>query len=120
MTDQPIPSVTEVDVERIARRDFPPDMIDEVLAVLLEYGTEAWEREVPRVRLAVLKLADGDLERLRFHMGVARLDYRDVLAPAEYPGYLRRVSPAGNLPETEIQRIIDGDWKQYQAWLKRS
>jgi hypothetical protein len=120
MTDQPIPTVTDADVDQVVRRDFPPYLVDEVLALLLEYGAQSWEREAPRVRLAVLKLSGGDPDSLSLHLAVARLDYRDVLAHAEYPGYFTHVSPGRSLPKTEIQRIIDEDWKQYQDWLKRS
>jgi hypothetical protein len=56
MTTQPTPDVTGVDVERVVRRDFPADRVAEVLVMLNEYGTEAWQREPHRVHLAVLKL----------------------------------------------------------------
>jgi len=54
---QPTPTVTAADVERIVRRDFPAERTAEVLAMLDEYGTEEWQRETHRVRLAALKLA---------------------------------------------------------------
>src|ERR1051326_3078754 len=116
MKAQPAPKVTSADVERIVRRDFPPDRIADVMAMLGEYGGESWQREVDRVRLAVLKLAAGSVERLRHEIEGAQRDYRDVLAPAEYPGFCQRVSRAGRLPPDEEQRIIEADWKQYQEW----
>jgi hypothetical protein len=42
MTNQPIPTVTDADVDQVVRRDFPPYLVDEVLALLLEYGAQAW------------------------------------------------------------------------------
>jgi hypothetical protein len=117
MTEQPTPSVTDSDVERIARRDFPAGILAEVLAMLGEYGTETWQREAARVRLAVLKLAAGNIERLRSEIETAKCDYRDVLAMAEYPGYIRR--GVIELSMEERQRVIDADWEQYQAWLTR-
>jgi hypothetical protein len=72
------PNVTSADVERVVRRDFPADCVPEVLAILREYGTESWQREPHRVRLAV-KLAAGNIERLRFQIETAKGDYRDVL-----------------------------------------
>jgi hypothetical protein len=107
------------DVERIVRRDFPADQLPEVLAILDEYGRETWQREAHRVRLAALKLAAGSVERLRYQIEGAKCDYRDVLAPAEYPGYCKRVPRSGGLPSDEERRIIDADWKQYQDWLTR-
>ncbi len=119
MATQPTPNVTSADVERVVRRDFPTERVSEVLAMLNEYGTESWQREPHRVRLAVLKLADGNLERLRYQIKGAKCDYRDVLAPAEYPGYCKRVRGPGALPSDEEQKMIDADWRQYQNWLTR-
>lgn len=119
MPTQPTPDVTNADVERVVRRDFPPDRFAEVMALLQEYGTEEWHREIDRVRLATLKLAAGSIERLRYEIEGAKCDYRDVLSPAEYPGYGKRVPRAGALPPHEEQRVIDADWKQYQDWLRR-
>jgi hypothetical protein len=84
---QPIPDVLATDVERIVRRDFPDGQFDAVMGVLKQYGAEKWQRERARVQLAALKLADRDLDKLQRVIEVASRDYRDVLAPAEYPEY---------------------------------
>jgi hypothetical protein len=119
MITQPSPTVTGADVERIVRRDFPADRTVEVLAMLDEYGKEAWQREPHRVRLAALKLAGGDIKRLRHEIEGAKCDYRDVLGPAEYPSYTKLMFRIGELAQDEQQRIIDADWRQYQDWLTR-
>jgi hypothetical protein len=119
MTKQPTPNVTSADVERVVRRDFPAERFAEVMAMLNEYGVEDWQREPDRVRLAVLKLAGGSMERLRNEIGAAKADYRDVLGPAEYPGYGKRARGRRKLSTDEEQRIIDNDWKQYRDWLTR-
>jgi hypothetical protein len=115
---QPVPVVTDADVERIVYRDHPANA-DEVLALLRTYGTESWQREVPRVRLAILRCAAGDMDQLRLHLDYARRDYRDVLLGAEYLTYgaltLRMPRPS---PE-DAQRAIDADWNAYQEWLQR-
>jgi hypothetical protein len=116
---QPVPNVTRADVERIVRRDFPAGEYRAVLAVLDEYGTESWQREGARVQLAVLKLANGDREALRRHMEVAKCDYRDVLAAAEYPGYMRDLPVSGDVPFEDKQKVIARDWAQYKEWLCR-
>ena len=51
---QPVPIVTGADVERIARRDFPPDKYEVVMTCLNEYRTESRHRETVRVQLAIL------------------------------------------------------------------
>ena len=119
MLSQPTPSVTRADVERVVRRDFPVDCLSEVLAWLDGYGTDAGHREPDRVHLAILKLAVGNLERVRSEIENAKRDYRDVLGAAEYPGYMKRLFRIQDLPSAECQRIIEADWRQYQDWLCR-
>jgi len=117
---QPVPDITADDVERIVRRDFPAEDFTPVMAILNEYGTQKWQRASPRVQLAVLKLANGSMTKLRTGIDLAKRDYRDVLVPAEYPfsqkiGYLE----VRKLIKVERRRIFDSDWKQYEDWLKR-
>lgn len=117
---QPTPSVTGADVIRIVHRDFEGDSVPAVLAMLDGYGTESWHRELWRVRLAVLKLADGSLDGLRSALDIARVDYRDVLALAEYPSCFRH-SPReiSDLGPDERRALTESDWRQYQDWLSR-
>ncbi len=115
--DQPVPRVNDKDVKRIMRRDFPAAQFEDVMAVLDEYGMENWQREAPRVKLAALKLAHGDLDALRREIEVAKRDYRDVVAYAEYPEYMQSVSPSNSLSPKQVQAIIDRDWLQYNRWL---
>lgn len=116
--EQPIPSVSAIDVERVARRDFLTGQFESVMSVLRECGDEKWERERSRVQLATLKLANGNLDDLKRHVATAKRDYRDVLVVAEYPEYWRR-SCGLEVADEERDRIVDNDWKQYEAWLKR-
>ncbi len=104
MTTQPKPNVTSAEIERVVRRDFLPDRVPEVLAILDEYGTERWHHEPCRVRLAALKIAAGSLEELRIQIKIAKTDYRDVLAPAENP-------PRDTVVDERIFRLrLPGDW----------
>jgi len=116
---QPIPEVTEEDVLRVVRRDFPANFNSAIL-VLNEYGTESWQREQPRVRMAVLKVAQGDLDALKQAVNAAKRDFRDIVAAAEYPNYFRawRVT-GGDVSREERQKMIAADWTQYQEWLQR-
>ncbi len=115
---QSIPSVSMNDVERVLARDFPDARATMARALLAEYGRRPWHREPVRVWLAVLKLADGRLDRLRRAIDQADEDYRDVLSAAEYPLYARRVSPtAGTSPA--IDAIAEEDTRRYSEWLGR-
>ena len=64
-----------------------------VLEILDEYGLRPFERERPRVQLAVLFASGGDLDKLRKYVQIAKRDYRDVLmftpqTLAEYRAWL--------------------------------
>jgi hypothetical protein len=111
---QPIPKVKRGDVERVAKRDYPPDG---AVALDVLKGCNEISLGEHRIHLAILKLGNRNLERLRFHVEVANNDSRDVLAQAEYPEYGRAL--AGFPPVDQQKRIIDSDWKQYQEWLNR-
>lgn len=89
------------------------------MAVLNGYGVEQWERGAARVHLAVLKLAGGNLGSLRSHVRTAKQDFRDVLARAEYREYHKTgMFRVKDLSDDERRRIIESDWKQYEAWLR--
>lgn len=116
---QPVPIITNADVERLVRREFPAGQVEQVLAVLREYGVEGWHRETDRVRAAILKLADGKLEELRRHLDCAKSDYRDVLAYAEYPNYFKETTFVAGMREEEVEKIVAEDWRAYQEWLSK-
>ena len=87
---------------------------DKAFGILTSYGRECHEKEPARVRLAILKLSEGKLDKLEYYTGIARQDYRDVLAWAEYPRQTKRWSLKDG-PEKE--RIIKADRDDYEAWL---
>jgi hypothetical protein len=77
-------SPTRDSVVSAIKQSFPHENPATVLAVLDRYGVEPYERERERVQLAVLKLSEGNIERLRHYIEAAETDYRDVLYWAEY------------------------------------
>ena len=115
---QPTPKVSRADVLRVATRDFG-EALARAVAVLDQYGHEEWEREPHRVQLAVLKLAAGDLKTLTEAIGSAKHDYRDVLAAAEYPKYMRKAFNIETLHPEEQAALIQSDWQQYASWLAK-
>ena len=114
---QPVPSVTEGDVDVLSDATTRPEQINQVFATLNDYGRETWHRERYRVQLAILKLAAGDIDALHNHLEMARRDYRDVLAFAGYPGYFSKILPNAKSSDPAHAEVIDADWKQYQHWL---
>ena len=67
------------EVERALTREFPPDQQTAARSMLAGYGVAAHEREVERVRRALLALSQGRLAYLGHYLAVAQHDYRDVL-----------------------------------------
>jgi hypothetical protein len=106
-------------VARVVRRDFSEEKFDAVMAVINEDGIERSERGGPGVYLAILKLASGNLEKLKDAVRMAKSDWRDVLGAAVYPERYSAGPQFRELPVREQQRIVDGDWRQYQDWLRR-
>ena len=71
--------------------------------------------EDPRVQLAAIKLADGDVEMLERYALLAEIDWRDVVGPAESPRYLAAGPHAADRPD--VAGLIAGDRAEYESWL---
>ena len=67
------------------RASFPRADPNSILALLDEYGVEPYHRERDRVHLAIINLSEGDESKLRYFLGVAKQDYRDVLFWSDNP-----------------------------------
>jgi hypothetical protein len=111
-----VPPVTSGEVDRIVRRDYPSERVEEVMSILRGYDSGAPHR----VRLAALRIAAGDLVRLRAEIVRANEDYRDVLLAGEYPIRVARdPNPFASLPKAEAGKISATDRKQYEEWRSR-
>ena len=76
---------TRDEVVAIVQKTFPETAHARVVELLDSYGVESYERERERVQLAILKLSEGNEEKLREFVAVAKRDYRDVLFWADNP-----------------------------------
>ena len=84
------------------------------------YGTKAHETEVDRVHMALLKLSNGVKSELDALVGMAKTDYRDILAYAEYPAQMSLgLRKADGSNAEAVERAIQSDEQQYRAWLDR-
>jgi hypothetical protein len=109
---QQVPKVTRKHVERIVRRDFPAEQFSSVFSILDEYESDS-ESGRARVQLAILKLADRQMDALRERVKEAKSDYRDVIASAEYPSSRWDTF---KLAAEEKKQIYSKDWQAYLAW----
>jgi hypothetical protein len=116
MAKQPIPNVTDEDVQRIALRDFGETQLPLVMSILGEFERQEWSCVVPRVQLSILKIAQGDLDRLLNATELAIADYRNALVNAEFPRYAQETY-LRNVSEDVKQELIDDDWRQYCEWF---
>jgi len=79
---------------------------------LRRYGEASYHRERERVQLAILKLAGRDLDKVRECTDAACIDYRDVLAWAEFP---EQISLSGGHADAGV---LERDRRQYLDWLE--
>lgn len=113
-----MPHTTRTKVREKVAEYWPDADPDEVMGILDRYGQEGTERGRARVQLAILKLCEGDRSRLEDLVRMAKTDYRDVLAYAEYPeemrlGFVRM----RQLSQEEAVAVRQRDREQYLAWL---
>lgn len=108
---QPTPEVDESDVQRVIRRDFPEPQHAEVTELINSVGDL-------RTKLGVLKLANQNPENIPALVEAAKLDYRDILANAEYPRCMREANTLQHDTATNAE-IYAEDWAQYRDWLHR-
>ena len=100
-----------------AEQCFPNEDLGKIMDILDLYGKELYARERERVQIAILKLSGGDLENLREYVEMAKSDFRDVLASAEYPEEMSKDTWKMSDKE-EVKRIRERDRQQYIDWLQ--
>ncbi len=84
----------------------------------LPFHERATPQDLERVRLAVLKLSDGNLSELRKQVNIARTDWRDVLCFAEQPeAFKMSLVNYAKLASDKRAEIDARDRQQYDSWL---
>jgi hypothetical protein len=101
-------------------RDFPEAQRSSVLRLLDQYPPDADSGDPARTHLAILKLSSGDIARIRELVPVARQDFRDVIATAEYPEWFSvGFARIQQMTPEQAHAVKARDWAQYQEWLHR-
>ncbi|MBK8904771.1 MAG: hypothetical protein IPM53_26565 [Anaerolineaceae bacterium] len=100
-------SQAEQNNEEILRQkvteQFPNEVPEKILALLNRYESTSAAGRL-RVQLAILKLSEGNVDKLREFVEVARTDYRDVLFWAETPEQARAVGSRITQPQQEARK----------------
>jgi len=114
---QPVYQPQPGDLERKLESTFPNESERASANRLLGlYGEEEWHKGIERVRIAALYNSDGDLGKLRAQIELANIDYRDVIASAEYRSLMKL--PADIKPGSEAyEEAVEDDSRRYQAWI---
>jgi ClpP class serine protease len=102
-------TTTRDEVVALAQALFGEKQAAQALALIDQYGTEAHEREVNRVQLAILEVSDGKLSRIPYFVKYAKIDYRDVLTGARLP-------PMNDAEETQWQASAN---RMLELWEKK-
>ena len=123
-TGSDVPNVTHADVLRVIARDFQLDLRLNVLVLLRQYKNvlhpNLTDDQNARVHLAILKIAAGKFDRVSGLVAQAYQDFRNVIGPAEYPGFGEiGFVGAERLSEADRTQLIQRDWDQYHEWLNR-
>lgn len=113
---QPVPKITESILEKIIERDFKANSTEVKSRIeKVESETESGKK---RISLAILKLANGNLEDVKKYIEISKIDFRDLISQAEYP----RCSELGfeAMENPEIRKVYLEDWEEYTKWLNKS
>jgi hypothetical protein len=112
-------------VRRKVLQSFPVEQRTEVTRLLerecannLPFSDDDTSEAIERVRLAVLKVADGSEAELRRQIDGAKRDWRDVINAAEYPEAARLgLLEFTKLDENTREQMQKRDREQYLVWL---
>jgi hypothetical protein len=121
--DPPEAGARSLEVTRRLKQMWPdPTVRERVRSQLMTYGQERFENEPDRVRLAILKLSEGDEARIARFVRDAKTDYRDVLMWAEYPREGAALWTAKSRLSTEEEQKLAAlraeDRREYEEWRK--
>lgn len=109
------PEVSVEDIERVLKRDFPAEHQQELREMIQSIQVI----EKPRVVVACMKNAGGDVQKLKGNLHEASGYYREILGEAEYPFYIKKMFRIEKLTEQEKAEIIEKDKRQYLNWFNK-
>lgn len=110
---QPKASISSATLERLIKRDFP-DKYNQIIDLLKDVSSDN-QKGKNRISAAILKLANGDSDKVAFGVSLSKIDYRDTLSKAEYPRMLKE-----GFSSKKRKLIYMEDWQEYSEWLKKN
>jgi hypothetical protein len=112
---EPSAKINNQTLERLIRREFDSREVE------INQKFQQINSNIPgsknRLSAAILKLANRDFDRIDYYINICNNDFRDVVAPAEYPGYSRVAFD--EIAKWKKRQIYLSDWKEYSNWLRK-
>lgn len=115
--NQKIHNINITDIKRLIKREFPNKPISEIETILKQYVSES-QTGRNRVYASILKLSNGNIDKLIKGVEQANKDFRDIISIAEFPNYSENAF-TNNLSNEKEKQLIEKDWKQFKAWLDK-
>ena len=113
---QRIPDFKEGEIEFLILREFP----ERAREVENKFsGLQKFWINTNRTKAAILKLAEGDFDKIRELIKQANADPRDVIAYAEFPCSMKIGWSDNNMTEEEKEELRQNDWEEYQDWRNK-
>jgi len=112
-TTQPAAKPSLEQVDKIVKAQFQ-EQFGEVMTILDSIKIDSPQAK-NRIKVAVLKLADGKIDKLDKLVDKANVDFRDVIVLAEYPRNWK--NGFDNIPNKNRKKEYLDDWNEYQDWL---
>ena len=98
-------------VIKLITAEFPSQEHQEIFELLSTYGLESHEREIERVLLDILFLANGDKKEIAKLVKRAKQDYRDIILWTEYPDQAKLDTPEKIRKYNEMLEKFGANWR---------
>lgn len=115
--NQKTPNISDTDIKRLIRREFPNKLISKIEAILKQY-VSGNQKGRNRVYASILKLSNGNIDDLAKNVEQANNDFRDIISRVEYPNYSKYVFEK-NLTDEQEKQLIQKDWEQFKSWFDK-
>jgi hypothetical protein len=112
---EPAAKISDKTLERLIRREFA-GRTGEVAQKFQRINSDSQSGK-NRFSASILKLANGDFDRIDYYINICNDDFRDVVGSAEYPQRTRL--GFNRIAGWEERRIYLSDWKEYSTWLRK-
>jgi hypothetical protein len=110
---QPVSKVSSHQIDRIVKSQFI-DKYDSVTTKLDSLNIDS-QKVKNRIKAAILKLADGEFEKIDKYLDTANFDLRDLIVLAEYPRNWKH--GFDKIPNKLRKKEYLDDWNEYRSWL---